>query len=212
MNRSSPRNFTPSGWKSPLAMRCQRNSAGAAAMTPSTRQISPFQVATTTAFPSGVKSKPPGRIQLFHGFSTGRGNVSAMNAPSVFPGTDVVATSCAQRVGPPWVSGPRSSGAEPAFATAASDAGSARDTKIRVFASDGSSATQKPPSLRSTPSPESAAPTVSGATRSSRGFFAAPTFKVRMNTGSGPSAAQPGDSSTRTPPTVAAMTTLPPCR
>src|SRR5881394_3291778 len=53
-------------------MRRHRKVAGAAAVTPSTRHTSPFQVATMAPLPSGVKSNPPGRIQLCHGLSAGR--------------------------------------------------------------------------------------------------------------------------------------------
>jgi hypothetical protein len=113
-------------------MRRHVSVAGAFAITPSTRHTSPFHIATMAALPSGVKSKPPGRIQLWNGFSMGSEKSSAMNAASSLPATEVVVTVCGHCAGPPFVSGARSSGAAKFFAIVSSEAGSTREMKSRV--------------------------------------------------------------------------------
>ncbi len=165
-------------------MRRHVSVAGALSITPSTRHTSPFHIATMAALPSGVKSKPPGRIQLCHGFSTGSGKSSAMNAPSSLPATEVVVTVCGHCAGPPRVSGARSSGAVKVFASASSEAGSTREMKSRVCAPEGSLATQKPLlALQSAVARQDDVHCCPAPRAASSGCLASATLSVRTKTG-----------------------------
>ena len=97
------RNFNPSGWKSPEAIRCQVSPASGLSIPP-TAQTSPSQVQTAIRFPSGKKSNPVSRIWAFHGFRSGMANVSIAKGPSFLPSVAVVFSTSGQRFGPPWVS------------------------------------------------------------------------------------------------------------
>ena len=99
---------TPSGWKSPEAIRCQVSSTGTESFSssrdkPVTFQTSPSQSLTAIESPSSKKSNPVNRTRANHGLFDGAVSTSTANGPSSEPRCTVVFSRSGHRAGPPCI-------------------------------------------------------------------------------------------------------------
>ena len=95
----------PERLEQPATRSAARSGPPAGLSSPLTSHTSPSQVQTAARLPSGKKSKPVSRSWAFHGFFSGRANVSTANGPSFLPIVAAVFRISGQRFGPPSVSG-----------------------------------------------------------------------------------------------------------